>query len=47
MVELIPHGVYLLDGKTIVADPAGLPSADEARENTVRNEFYHNGLKIN
>ena len=35
MVELINHGVYLLDGKTIVADPAGLPSAEEARENTI------------
>ena len=35
MVELINHGVYLLDGKTIVADPAGLPAPDEARENTI------------
>ena len=35
MVELIPHGVYLLNGKTIVSDPAGLPSPDEARENTI------------
>ena len=35
MVELTPHGVYLLNGKTIVTDPAGLPSPDEARENTI------------
>lgn len=35
MIELIPHGVYLLDGKTIVADAAGMPSADESRENTI------------
>ena len=35
MVELIPHGVYLLDGKTIVSDPAGQPAPDEARENTI------------
>ena len=33
MVELIPHGVYLLDGKTI-SDKASL-SPDEARENTI------------
>ena len=37
MVELIPHGVYLLDGKQVVnaADAAGLPSPDESRENTI------------
>ena len=35
MVELINHGVYLLDGKTMVTDPTGLPSPDEARENTI------------
>ena len=35
MVELIPHGVYLKNGKTIVNDAAGMPSADEARENTI------------
>lgn len=35
MVELIPHGVYLLDGKTIVNDATGMPSADESRENTI------------
>ncbi len=33
MVELIPHGVYLLDGKTI-AEQASI-SADQARENTI------------
>ena len=35
MVELIPHGVYLKNGKTIVNDAAGMPSADQARENTI------------
>ncbi len=35
MVELIPHGVYLLDGKTIVNDATGMPSPDESRENTI------------
>ncbi|MBO7644413.1 MAG: hydratase, partial [Bacteroidales bacterium] len=35
MVEFNPQGVYLLDGKTLVTDPAGLPSPDEARENTI------------
>ena len=35
MVELIPHGVYLLDGQKIVTDPAGLPSPDESREQTI------------
>ena len=35
MVELIPHGVYLLDGKTIVSDATGMPSSDESRENTI------------
>ena len=35
MVELFPHGVYLLDGKTVVRDADGLPSPDEARENTI------------
>ena len=27
--------LYLLDGKTIVSDPTGLPSPDESRENTI------------
>ena len=35
MVELIPHGVYLLDGQTIVENAEGLPGKDEARENTI------------
>ena len=35
MVELIPHGVYLLDGQRTVSDPSGLPSPDESRENTI------------
>ena len=35
MVEMIQHGVYLLDGKTIVDNPEGLPGKDEARENTI------------
>ena len=35
MVELVSHGVYLLDGKTIVENPEGLPGKDEARENTI------------
>ena len=33
MVELIPHGVYLLDGKTLAEKAALTP--DEARENTI------------
>ena len=35
MVELIKQGVYLLDGTEIRMDAAGMPSADEARENTI------------
>ena len=35
MVELVPHGVYLLDGQTIVENPEGLSGKDEARENTI------------
>ncbi|MBR1926484.1 MAG: hydratase, partial [Bacteroidales bacterium] len=35
MVELIPHGVYLLDGQKIVENPEGMPGKDEARENTI------------
>ncbi|MDY6249294.1 MAG: hydratase [Prevotella sp.] len=35
MVELIKHGVYLLNGKEIVNDGAGLPTPDEAREETI------------
>ena len=33
MVELIPHGVYLLDGKTVVTENA--MDKDTARENTI------------
>jgi aconitate hydratase len=33
MVELIPHGVFLLDGKTFAAE--GPMDKDEARENTI------------
>ena len=35
MVELIPHGVYLLDGCKVVQGGENLPSKDEARENTI------------
>lgn len=35
MIELIKHGVYLLDGKEIVDSAANLPAPDEARENTI------------
>ncbi len=35
MVELINKGVYLLDGKEIKMDAAGMPSKEEARENTI------------
>ena len=35
MITLFNEGVYLLDGEKIVKDPAGMPSADEARENTI------------
>ncbi len=35
MVELINKGVYLLNGSTFATDTTGLPSADEARENTI------------
>ncbi len=35
MVELINKGVYLLGGTTFATETAGLPSADEARENTI------------
>ncbi len=35
MITLFNEGVYLLDGEKIVKDPVGMPSADEARENTI------------
>ena len=35
MVELIKQGVYLINGNEIRTDAAGLPTPDEARENTI------------
>ena len=35
MIELIDKGVYLIDGTTLATDTNGLPSPDEARENTI------------
>ena len=35
MVELINHGVYLLHGTEIKNDATGMPTPDEARENTI------------
>ncbi len=35
MVELINHGVYLVNGTEIKNDAAGMPTPDEARENTI------------
>lgn len=35
MVELNKKGVYLIDGKQIVIDNDGMPSPDEAREQTI------------
>ena len=35
MVELINQGVYLLNGKEIRMDAAGMPTPDEAREKTI------------
>lgn len=35
MIELIDKGVYLLDGKTVTTDATGLPTPEEARENTI------------
>ena len=35
MVELINQGVYLINGNEIRTDAAGLPTPDEARENTI------------
>jgi len=35
MVELIKNGVYLINGNEIKTDGAGLPTPDEARENTI------------
>ncbi|MDO4210611.1 MAG: hydratase [Bacteroidales bacterium] len=35
MVEAINQGVYLVDGKDLVMDPAGMPSKEEGREQTI------------
>jgi len=35
MVELINHGVYLLDGERIVENGSNLPTPDEGREQTI------------
>ena len=35
MVELINQGVYLLEGNQITTQANGLPSPDEAREQTI------------
>lgn len=35
MVELIKHGVYLLNGSEITTSSADMPAPDEARENTI------------
>ncbi len=35
MIEVLDKGAYLLDGKEFAADTAGLPTPDEARENTI------------
>ena len=35
MVELINQGVYLINGNEIRTDATGLPTPDEARENTI------------
>ena len=35
MVEVIQQGVYLLNGTEIKKDNAGMPTPDEARENTI------------
>ena len=35
MIEILDKGVYLLDGKEFATETAGLPTPDEARENTI------------
>ena len=42
MIELINKGVYLLDGEKLVMDSANMPSADEARENTIAYSILRN-----
>lgn len=46
MIELIKHGIYLLDGKEIRTQASGLPTANEARENTITYQIlraHHDG----
>lgn len=51
MIELINHGVYLLNGNQIADSSAGLPTPDEARENTIAYQILRvhdvNGEKGN
>jgi len=42
MIELIKHGVYLINGQEIRNDGAGLPSPDEAREKTITYGILRN-----
>ena len=35
MIELINHGVYLLNGQSFAESTEGMPSPDEAREQTI------------
>ena len=35
MIELMKQGVYLLNGKEIVTKSEGMPSPEQARENTI------------
>ena len=39
-MELLRHGVYLLDGKPVPAEGAGLPAPDVARKRPLRIRFY-------
>lgn len=46
MIELIKHGIYLLDGKEVRTQASGLPTANEARENTITYQIlraHHDG----
>ena len=42
MIELIDKGVYLLDGKEFATDTNGLPTPEEARENTITYQILRN-----
>ena len=42
MIELIKQGVYLLDGEKVVMNAENMPSADEARENTIAYGILRN-----